>query len=93
LTPKARARQSIDGLLVAAGWAVQDLKHANFHVSLGVAIREFQFIPDHGYADLLLGVFSKRLLMGRGVVSRISSNHSTGLTSLVFKIGLATNGQ
>jgi hypothetical protein len=28
LTPEARARQSIDALLVAAGWAVRDLKHA-----------------------------------------------------------------
>lgn len=25
MTPEARARQSIDALLVAAGWAVQDL--------------------------------------------------------------------
>lgn len=28
MTPEARARQSIDALLVAAGWAVQDLKQA-----------------------------------------------------------------
>jgi hypothetical protein len=28
LTPEARARQSIDALLVAAGWGVQDLKQA-----------------------------------------------------------------
>jgi type I site-specific restriction endonuclease len=28
LTPEARARQSIDALLVAAGWAVQDLRQA-----------------------------------------------------------------
>jgi hypothetical protein len=28
LTPEARARQSIDALLVAAGWVVQDLKQA-----------------------------------------------------------------
>lgn len=26
MTPEARARQSIDVLLIAAGWAVQDLK-------------------------------------------------------------------
>jgi hypothetical protein len=38
LTPEARARQSIDALLVAAGCAVQDLMHANIHSFLGVAI-------------------------------------------------------
>jgi hypothetical protein len=34
LTPEARARQSIDALLNAAGWAAQDLKQANIHAAL-----------------------------------------------------------
>jgi type I restriction enzyme, R subunit len=48
LTPEARARQSIDVLLVAAGRAVQDLKQANIHAALGVVIREFQLSVQHG---------------------------------------------
>ena len=59
MTPEARARQSIDALLVAAGWAVQDLKQANIHAALGVAIREFQLEAGHGFADYLLYVDGK----------------------------------
>lgn len=59
MTPEARARQNIDALLAAAGWAVQDLKQANIHASLGVAIREFQLNPGHGFADYLLYIEGK----------------------------------
>jgi len=40
-SPEERARQEIDRLLAAAGWAVQDFKAANIHAARGVAIREF----------------------------------------------------
>ncbi len=32
MTPEARAQQSIDALLIAAGWAVQDLRQARIVV-------------------------------------------------------------
>ncbi|MFO1244399.1 MAG: type I restriction-modification enzyme R subunit C-terminal domain-containing protein [Ramlibacter sp.] len=58
-TPEARARANIDALLAAAGWAVQDLKHANLHAARGVAIREFPLNPGFGFADYLLYVDGK----------------------------------
>jgi type I restriction enzyme R subunit len=39
--PEELARQTIDRLLTAAGWAVQDFKAADIHAARGVAIREF----------------------------------------------------
>jgi type I restriction enzyme R subunit len=57
--PEERARQEIDRLLTAAGWAVQDLGNANLAAAAGVAIREFQLQPGHGFADYLLYVNGK----------------------------------
>ena len=56
MTPEQRARASIDVLLAAAGWAVQDASAANLHAACGVAIREFPLQPGHGFADYLLYV-------------------------------------
>lgn len=53
-SPELLARQRIDRLLLAAGWAVQDLKAADLHAGRGVAIREFPLNPGHGKADYLL---------------------------------------
>lgn len=39
LTPEQRARQEIDKLLKAAGWAVQDYKAMNLAAARGVAVR------------------------------------------------------
>jgi type I site-specific restriction endonuclease len=39
--PEEQARQTIDALLAAAGWSVQDFKQADIHAARGVAIREF----------------------------------------------------
>jgi type I restriction enzyme R subunit len=50
------ARQEIDRLLVAAGWALQDLAAVNLHAARGVAIREFPLDAGHGFADYLLYV-------------------------------------
>lgn len=54
--PEEQARQSIDALLAAAGWAVQDFKAADLTAARGVALREFELNPGHGTADYLLYV-------------------------------------
>jgi type I restriction enzyme R subunit len=53
--PEQEARQKIDQLLQAAGWAVQDFKAANIHAARGIALREFP-LPGYGFADYLLYV-------------------------------------
>ncbi|MDE2124025.1 MAG: DEAD/DEAH box helicase family protein, partial [Betaproteobacteria bacterium] len=55
-TPEQSARSTIDALLVAAGWAVQDAAAAHIHAAQGVAIREFPLKSGHGFADYLLYV-------------------------------------
>jgi len=57
--PEAQAREEIDRLLTAAGWAVQDVKAANIHAAQGVALREFPLESGHGFADYLLYVGGK----------------------------------
>jgi type I restriction enzyme R subunit len=52
--PERQARQEIDRLLAAAGWAVQDLKAADLLAARGVALREFELHTGHGTADYLL---------------------------------------
>lgn len=59
MTPEAKARQTIDALLTAAGWHVCSMAEANIHASTGVAIREFHLNPGHGFADYLLYVNGK----------------------------------
>ncbi len=41
-------------MLEQAGWAVQDVKHANLYAKKGVAIREFDLKSGYGTADYLL---------------------------------------
>jgi hypothetical protein len=59
VTPEQRARQEIDRLLAAAGWAVQDFKSANLYAARGVALREFVLDAGQGFADYLLYVDGK----------------------------------
>ena len=59
VNPEQRAREEIDRLLTAAGWAVQSMTAVNLGASLGVAIREFPLNPGHGFADYLLYVAGK----------------------------------
>jgi len=40
-TPEELARQKIDGLLIKAGWVIQDVKALNLGAGFGVAVREF----------------------------------------------------
>jgi type I restriction enzyme, R subunit len=56
LTPEAKARVEIDGMLAAAGWVVQDYSRANLAAARGVAIREFVLKAPHGRVDYLLFV-------------------------------------
>jgi type I site-specific restriction endonuclease len=49
--PEKGTRRSIDALLAAAGWTVQDVPAANLHAATGVAIREFPLNTGHGFAD------------------------------------------
>jgi len=57
MKPEARARLTIDALLQAAGWAVQDMADFNLKTNIGVAIREFPI--ENGFADYLLFVDGK----------------------------------
>jgi type I restriction enzyme, R subunit len=52
--PEDRARANIDRLLDAAGWLIQNRNSINIEAARGVAIREFQLAPGHGFADYLL---------------------------------------
>ena len=55
MKPEDTARQTIDALLTAAGWQVQDYDRLNLGASLGVAIREYP-LTSGGLADYLLFV-------------------------------------
>jgi type I restriction enzyme R subunit len=57
--PEEQAREEIDRLLAAAGWAVQDLKSANIQAARGVALREFKLKEGYGAADYLLYIDAK----------------------------------
>lgn len=57
LTPEAQARQTIDRMLAASGWVLQDMKTLNPGAALGVAIREYP--TDSGPADYVLFVDRK----------------------------------
>lgn len=57
MTPEQRAREHIDQLLSAAGWAVQDRKDLNLGAGLGVAVRYFPL--QTGEADYMLFVNRK----------------------------------
>ena len=59
-TPEERARETIDTLLEAAGWRVQDRAALNLGAARGVAVREFPLAT--GYADYLL--FADRKAVG-----------------------------
>lgn len=54
MTPEAKARQQIDGMLAQAGWVVQDFETLNLRAGRGVAIREFPLST--GPTDYLLVV-------------------------------------
>ena len=57
--PEQRAREEIDRLLRAAGWAVQDVRDTDIHSARGVAVRVFPLNPGHDQADFLLNLDAK----------------------------------
>lgn len=59
MSPEARARQTIDALLTAAGWHVCDVASVNLRAATGAAIREFPLNAGHGFVDYLLYVNGK----------------------------------
>jgi type I restriction enzyme R subunit len=58
LKPEEAARQTIDALLTASGWAVQDVRSMNVHACRGVAVRELP-LGEYGFADYALYVDSR----------------------------------
>ncbi|MDN5863935.1 MAG: DEAD/DEAH box helicase family protein [Gammaproteobacteria bacterium] len=72
MEPERKARQTIDKLLIEAGWRVSDPSEANIHVARGVAIREFPLKQGHGFADYLLYVDGE----AAGVIEAKPEGHS-----------------
>lgn len=54
MKPEEKARQTIDQLLSAAGWLIQDYSKIDLGVAVGVAVREFPL--KNGFADYMLFV-------------------------------------
>jgi type I site-specific restriction endonuclease len=52
--PEDRARANIDRQLTAAGWLIRNRNSIDIEAGRGIAIREFQLAPGHGFADYLL---------------------------------------
>jgi len=42
VTPEQKAREQIDAMLLASGWAAQDFKAVDFSAGRGIALREVQ---------------------------------------------------
>ncbi|MDP3709394.1 MAG: hypothetical protein Q8R56_15150, partial [Polaromonas sp.] len=59
MTPEAKARQTIDALLMQAGWHVCNILDANIQAARGVALREFPLNTGYGFADYLLYIDGK----------------------------------
>lgn len=55
-TPEQQARAEIDRLLAQAGWTVQDVRAADWHVARGAALRSFELNAGHSTANYLLYV-------------------------------------
>ena len=84
-TPEELARQTIDRMLAASGWEVQDRKRMNIAAGLGVAVREFPL--DSGPVDYLLYADGRAI----GVIEAKPAGHTlTGveLQSARYRDGL-----
>src|SRR2546427_281221 len=74
--PEQAARDKVDQLLSASGWAVQDKKSIDFNAAPGVAIREYQ--TDIGPADYVLFVDKKAV----GVIEAKKEEARQNLTTV-----------
>jgi type I restriction enzyme R subunit len=77
--PEQIARDRIDALLGASGWAVQDKKAINFNVGLGIAVREYQ--TDVGPADYVLFVDKQAV----GVIEAKKADLGQNITTVEFQ--------
>jgi len=80
--PEQRARATIDAMLSAAGWVVQDRDMINLGAARGVAVREFALKT--GYADYLL--FADRKAIG-AVEAKAAGATLSGIESQSEKYG------
>src|SRR4030095_16405788 len=61
MNPEQKAREQIDAMLTASGWAVQDFKAVDFSAASGIALREVPLTS--GPCDYLLLVDRKPLVV------------------------------
>ena len=60
MTPEAKARQTIDSMLEASGWQIQNYTESATDSSLGVAVREYP-LENKQRADYLLLLIALQL--------------------------------
>ena len=84
MTPEAKARQLIDAKLVAAGWAVQDMKAVDLSATAGVGVREYP--TDTGPVDYVLFV-------GRGACGVIEAKNDVAGEHLAAALSVRRHRQ
>jgi len=74
--PEQRARDNIDKMLAAAGWAVQNKDEIKWNAGLGIAVREY--LTDIGPADYVLFVDKKAI----GVIEAKREEEAQNITTV-----------
>ena len=83
MTPEQLARQQIDAMLVAAGWAVQDYGSYNPGAAHGIALREvpltsgrrdYLLIHDRRALGVIVAEADRRLSLIRVAESQVTAN-------------------
>jgi type I restriction enzyme R subunit len=77
--PEQVARDRIDSLLSASGWAVQDKKDINFNAGPGIAVREYQ--TDVGPADYVLFIDKQAV----GVIEAKKAELGQNITTVEYQ--------
>ena len=101
MTPEEKARQRIDAMLTASGWAVQTKDTLNLSASRGVAVCELSFAtgePDSNQYDLaaLVGYYlpiAKGLQAGPAVGMGFTQINTPGYTETGSPFGLTVAKQ
>lgn len=60
-TPAALAREKIDAILIAAGWAVRDFRQLNLRAARGLALREVPGRCDFRRAQRIVAEVERRV--------------------------------
>jgi hypothetical protein len=84
--PEQQARQTIDAMLAAAGWAVQDYKAFDPSASIGIAVREVPL--KSGRCDYLLLVNPKPLGVVEAKKEGVTLSTVEGHAAIHLKIPL-----